>query len=182
VATRAGVARKARLAVGIAEALLQRPVRTVLDVGCGEAPWRSAVKHLRPGVRYVGVDSSEYVISRFGKRRNIRFGTFGALAAISSDLRGPFDLIVCCDVLQYVRPRELGSGLRSIASLLCGAAYLEAYTTEDEIEGDHRAWHHRSAAQYRRLFHAAGLTGVGMHCWVGESLRAMTAALERSSG
>jgi SAM-dependent methyltransferase len=175
------VARKARLVVGIAEALLQRPVRSVLDVGCGEAPWRSALKRLRPAVRYVGVDSSEYVIARFGRRRNIRFGTFGTLAAIVPKLRRPFDVIVCCDVLQYVPPRELASGLSSIASLLGGVAYLEAYTTEDDIEGDHRAWHHRSAAQYRRLFHAAGLTGVGMHCWIGKELREITAALERST-
>ena len=41
VATRAAVKRKTAMVVGIAEALLQRPVKTVLDVGCGEGTWRA---------------------------------------------------------------------------------------------------------------------------------------------
>jgi SAM-dependent methyltransferase len=178
VATRAAVGRKVRLVLGVAEALLQRPVRSVLDVGCGEATWRRPLLALRPGIEYAGVDSSAYVVARFGRSRNVRQGTFGTLGAL--DLGGPYDVIVCCDVLQYVPPRELGRGLRAVSALLGGVAYLEAYTTNDDIEGDRRAWHHRSPAQYRRAFKAAGLIGVGMHCWVGERLAPMTAALERS--
>ena len=178
VATRAAVERKARLVLGVAEALLLRPVRSVLDIGCGEATWRRPLLALRPGLEYTGLDSSEYVVARFGRSRNIRRGTFGTLGTFH--LGGPFDVIVCCDVLQYVPPRELGRGLRAVSALLGGVAYLEAYTTDDDIEGDRRAWHHRSPAQYRRAFKAAGLTGVGMHCWVGAALAPMTAALERS--
>jgi SAM-dependent methyltransferase len=179
VATAADVARKAALVVGIAESLLQRRVRSVLDVGCGEGSWRAALRRLRPAVRYTGVDASAYVVERFGASRNIRLGTFGALGEIG--LRGPFDLVVCCDVLQYIAPRDLSAGVRSIAALLGGVAYLEAYTTADQIEGDRRAWYHRSPAQFRRVFGAAALTGVGMQCWVGERLRPMTVALERST-
>ena len=180
VATAAAVARKAHLVVSVAEALLQRRIRSVLDVGCGEGTWRAPLKKMRPAVRYVGVDSSEYVIARFGKRRGIRAGTFGGLGEIARALRGPFDVIVCCDVLQYVPPSELNSGLRSIARLLGGAAYLEAYTSGDSVEGDRRAWHQRTAAEYRRAFDGAGLTSVGMHCWIGESLLAESAELERA--
>jgi hypothetical protein len=72
-------------------------------------------------------------------------------------------------------------GIRAIAKLLAGVAYLEAYTTEDAIEGDRRGWQHRSPAQYRRAFRTAGLTGVGMHCWVGTALPFAPAALERST-
>lgn len=179
VATDGDVLRKAQLVVGIAEVLLQRRVRNVLDVGCGEAPWRAALRKLRPGIRYLGVDSSDYVVQRFGKSRNIRQGSFGALGSLS--LRGPFDLIVCCDVLQYVNAADVRDGLTALAPLLGGVTYLEAYTTDDAIEGDHRAWHHRTPAEYRRVFMKAGLTGVGMHCWVGEALRPMTTALERST-
>ena len=178
VASPADVARKARLVVGIAEALLQRPVRTALDIGCGEGAWRQALRALRPGIRYVGVDSSAYVVSRFGRTRGIRYGTFGSLAAVELD--GPFDLIVCCDVLQYVPHAELSRGLEAVAGLLDGVAYLEAYTTSDEIIGDRHGWHHRAPASYRRAFNRAGLTGVGMHCLVGPTLRDATAALERA--
>jgi SAM-dependent methyltransferase len=178
VATPAAVARKVHLALGIAEALLQRPVRSVLDVGCGEAPWRAPLRRARPSARYVGVDSSAYVVSRYGRRRGIRKGTFGTLGEIG--LRGKFDLIVCCDVLQYVPTSELRTGLAAVARLLGGVAYLEAYTTEDEIEGDRKGWNERSGATYRRAFGAAGLTGVGMQCWVGEEVLASTVALERT--
>jgi SAM-dependent methyltransferase len=180
VATAAAVARKVHLVVAVAEALLQRRVRSVLDIGCGEATWRAPLRRMRRGIRYVGVDSSDYVIARFGKRRRIVRGTFGALQEIEQELRGPFDVIVCCDVLQYLTPIELRVGLRSVVRLLGGVAYLEAYTSEDAIEGDKRAWHHRTAAEYRRAFRGAGLTSIGMHCWVGEQLRESTAELERA--
>ncbi len=178
VATGADVSRKARLVVGIAEALLQRPVRSVLDIGCGEGAWRQALRALRPGIRYVGVDSSAYVVARFGKARGIRYGTFGTLA--TSELDGRYDLVVCCDVLQYVGTPELSRGLEAVAGLLDGVAFLEAYTSADDVIGDRRGWHHRPPAFYRRAFTKAGLTSVGMHCWVGESLRPATAALERA--
>lgn len=178
VATPMDVARKARLVVGIAEALLQRPVRSALDIGCGEGTWRQALRTLRPGLRYVGVDSSAYVVARYGRARGIRYGTFGSLP--TAELDGPFDLVVCCDVLQYVPTSDLSRGLEAVSGLLDGVAYLEAYTTADEVVGDRNGWLHRPPACYRRAFGRAGLTGVGMHCWVGEQLRHATAALERA--
>ncbi|MBX3133560.1 MAG: class I SAM-dependent methyltransferase [Gemmatimonadaceae bacterium] len=177
VITPAAVARKVRLTLGVAEALLERPVRTVLDVGCGEGAWREHLRRERPSLRYTGVESSEYVVERFGRSRDIRAGSFGSLATM--DLDGPYDLIVVCDVLQYVPDAELGPGLAAVAELLGGVAFLEAYTTDDAIEGDRIGWHNRSAAQYARRFAQAGLVGVGMHCWVGEVLHDSTAALER---
>ena len=181
VATQESVARKVHLVVSIAESLLLRRVRSVLDIGCGEATWRAPLKKLRPGIRYVGVDSSEYVIARYGGRRGIRRGTFGGLGEIERSLRGRFDVVVCCDMLQYIPADDLRAGLASVAALLGGVAYLEAYTSGDSIEGDRRGWHNRSAAQYRRAFHTAGLTSVGMHCWVGAVLRTAAAELERAT-
>lgn len=178
VITPAAVARKARLALGIAELLLERPVRNVLDVGCGEGAWREHLRRERANVAYTGVESSEYAVERFGRTRNIVRGSVGTLASLN--LEGPFDLIVVCDVLQYVPDDELAPGLAEIARLLGGVAYLEAYTLEDQIEGDRAGWHERSRAEYLRRFSAAGLTSVGMHCYVGEALLASTAALERA--
>ncbi len=172
------VRRKVRLALGIAEILLQRPVRRVLDVGCGEAPWRSHLLDERPNLEYIGIDSSDYVVRRYGRSRNIRHGTLGTLGALHID--GAFDLVVCCDMLQYVPNDELAPGLRAVAALLDGVAYLEAFTNVDELEGDTRHWHPRTPAFYRRTFRDAGLTSVGMHCYVGERLHGATLALERA--
>lgn len=133
VITPEAVARKVRLVVGIAESLLERPIRSVLDVGCGEGAWRAHLRRLRPAVRYTGVESSAYAVRRFGRRRGIRHGTFGTLDEVR--LAGAYDLIVVCDVLQYVPEGELATGLRAIAARLGGVTYLEAYATEDAIEG-----------------------------------------------
>jgi SAM-dependent methyltransferase len=163
VSTRASLERKVRMAVGVAEFLLGRPIRTVLDVGCGEAPWFPILRRLRPRLRYTGIDSSDYVLRRFGAERNIRRGSLGQLGRMR--IRGDVDLIVCADVLQYVDTREIERGLRAIRRLLGGVAYIEAFSTEDEMEGDRMGWRERSAAEYRRLFREAGLTQCGPYCF-----------------
>jgi SAM-dependent methyltransferase len=163
VTTRDSLTRKVRMAVSITEFLIGRPIRTVLDVGCGEASWCPILRRLRPGVRYVGVESSEYAIERYGAARNIRYGTLGTLGAMK--LLRVSDLVVCADVLQYVDTAEAERGLRAIRRLVGGAAYIEAFTTEDAMAGDHVNWHERTAAEYRRLFRRAGLTQCGPYCF-----------------
>jgi SAM-dependent methyltransferase len=156
--------RKVRVAVSAAEYFLGRRITSVLDVGCGEGRWYSVLRRMRPGVRYTGVDSSEYVVRRFGRTRNVRLGTFGGLRKLR--IGRHVDLIVCSDVLQYVGAADLDAGLREIRRLLAGVAYIEAFTIEDEMEGDRTGWHERSAAQYRRVFRRAGLTPCGLNCFV----------------
>lgn len=160
----AALERKARLAVSAAEYMLGRQIRTVLDVGCGEGRWYTALRRLRPRIRYQGVDASEYAVARWGKTRHIRRGTLGGLRALR--LPRGYDLVVCADVLQYVTTLDVERGLREIRRLLGGVAYIEAFAAEDDMEGDTEEWHRRGAAEYRHLFAAAGLTHCGMHCWV----------------
>lgn len=156
--------RKVHLALSAAEYMLGRRVRTVLDVGCGEARWLVALKRIRPGVAYTGVESSDYAVGAFSATRNIRRGSFGTLRTLK--LRGPFDLIVCADMLQYVSKADLQPGLREIRRLLGGVAYIEAYAREDDMVGDMEGWNHRSAATLRRQFKDAGLTHCGMYCFI----------------
>ena len=172
------VERKARLAVAAAEYLLGRPVRSVLDVGAGEGTWRRAIHAIRPRARYVGVDPSEYAVRRFGKRRGIRLGSFDALDELGLD--GPFDLVVCVGVMNYLSSRELARGLETIAAMLAGVAFLEVWTTEDDIVGDRKGWHDHPASWYRRHLRAAGLIPVGLHCYAGPAIAHNVAALEKA--
>ena len=174
------VARAARYVLATAEHLLERPVRSVLDVGCGEAPWRAPLLAQRPSLRYVGVDPSEYVVRRFGKRRGIRLGTFGSLDEAGLD--GTYELVVCCGVVNYLPRAELTRGLEVIAALLGGVAFIEVWTTADDVVGDRRGWQEHSPAYYRRIFQQAGLIACGMHCYVGPALADEPAALERGAG
>lgn len=171
------VQRKVRLALAAAEVVLDREVRSVLDVGCGEAPWRALLRAQRPGLRYVGVDSSEYVVARYGKRRGIRQGSLGELGQLG--LRGRFDLVVCADVLEYVSTPELRAGLAAMCRLTGGLAYIEAFPIEDEMVGDFEHWHHRSARTYRSELQRAGFAACGLHCYVPEDAVSRLGALER---
>lgn len=169
--------RRVQLAVSAAEYILERPIRTVLDVGCGEGRWRPLLLQARPALAYLGIDSSEYVVRRYGRRRNIRLGRFGDLGRLGLARR--FDLIVCSDVLHYVPLAEVRSGLRTIARLLGGVAFLELFTADDDSVGDEAGFMPRSRAAYLRLFRAAGLIHLGLHCYVGRALRDRLSSLER---
>lgn len=169
--------RKVRLAVAATEFVTGRKVRRVLDVGCGEGAWQPVLKKLRPGVRYTGVDSSEYAIGRFGTRRHLRLGRVADLGRMG--LEGPYDLIVCADVLHYLPAGEVQRGLHAIGRLLGGVAFIEVYAREDESEGDEDGYQARSAAEYARMIRAAGLTHVGLHCFVGREYKDLVTSFER---
>jgi SAM-dependent methyltransferase len=178
VASPAELRRKVALAVALAEYYLGRPIRSVLDVGCGEAPWRAHLRALRPEVSYRGLDASEYVVARYGRSRNIGLARFGQLEHLRFDQR--FDLIVCSDVLHYLKPAEIRAGLQGVADMLEGVAFLEAFTREDDPAGDLQGFIYRNAAWYLREFRAAGLLPCGSHAYLGPRLLRKVAALERA--
>jgi SAM-dependent methyltransferase len=179
VASRHELERKVALAVATAEYFLGRRIVNVLDVACGEGVWRAPLKRLRPKVGYLGLDSSEYAVARFGRARNLRLARFGDLEQLRFER--DFDLIVCSDALHYVRTPELRRGLRGLVEMLDGVAFLELFAREDEPEGDRDGFLARSATWYRREFRAAGLIACGAHCYIGPRLRERTAALEISA-
>lgn len=172
----AALTRKVALAIACAEFHLGRPVRSVLDVGCGEGAWRAPLLRLRPGLRYLGLDTSDYAVARFGRSRGIRAGRFADLANLRFDTG--FDLLVCADVLHYLGDSEIRAGLSGIPDLCQGVAYLETYCAEDDIEGDLDGLHRRPADWYRRRFAEAGLGFAGSHCWLAPGLRGDAMALE----
>jgi len=168
--------RKVALTVAVAEYYLGRRVCTALDIGCGEGVWRAPLRSLRPGIDYLGLDSSEYAIARYGSARNLRLATFGQLA--EQRFETTFDLIVCTDVLHYVRTPELKRGLRGIVEMLDGVAFLELFTTADAPDGDKHGFIARAPRLYRSTFAQAGLTACGTHCYIGPRLKGCVAALE----
>ena len=172
----ARLARKVALAISVAEYHLERPVRTVLDIGCGEGAWRAPLLKLRPKATYLGFDSSEYAVSRYGRARNLhlaRFGDFEFLRPCA-----PVDLLVCSDVLHYLPTRELDRGLPVLAELCGGVAFIEAFTREDEAVGDEHDFIARPASFYRTRLRALGLRPLGSHCWLSPARVDHAAALE----
>jgi predicted TPR repeat methyltransferase len=165
------------LAVACAEYYLERPVRTVLDIGCGEGAWRAPLLKLRPKLRYLGFDSSEFAVSKYGPRRNLHYAHFSDFAQLRPC--PPVDLLICADVLHYLPSRELQRGLPGLAELCGGVAFLETFAREDEFEGDHVGFQARPAAWYRKQFSAHGLQSVGSHCWLSPALADEAATLER---
>jgi SAM-dependent methyltransferase len=176
VGSRAQLARKVAMVVHLAEYYLARPLRNVLDVGCGEAPWRAALLKLRPNIEYRGLDSSEYAVERYGRSRNIGLATFGQLGELRFDAR--FDLIVCSDVLHYVAAAELKRGLSGFGELLDGLAFIEVFTSVDRAGGDLNGFIARSPSWYRSRFLEAGLLPCGSQAYLGARLMKSVAALE----
>lgn len=172
----ATLSRKIALAVTMAEYHLGRPIQSVLDVGCGEGAWLAPLRRLRPKVRYLGVDSSEYAIARHGSRRNLHWLPFGDLAALT--LPEPVDLLVCSDVMHYLGDEELKRGLREFPRLCDGVAFLELFAEGDDIIGDTEGLHWRPAGWYRSLFARHGFRWGGPHCYLSAGLVARATAME----
>ncbi|MDO4710041.1 MAG: class I SAM-dependent methyltransferase [Pseudomonadota bacterium] len=170
------LARKVALAVAMAEYHLERPLRTVLDIGCGEGAWRAPLLKLRPDAEYLGFDSSAYAIGRYGRNRNLHYARFADFRYLRPC--APVDLLICSDVLHYLDARELGQGLPGLAELTGGVAFLELFTAEDEMEGDTEGFHARPGKWYRQRFRRAGFVQTGAHLWLPSRLAAQASALE----
>jgi SAM-dependent methyltransferase len=172
----AHVRQKVSLAVATTEYFIRRPIRSVLDIGCGEGAWLEYLRALRPRIRYLGLDPSEYAVARFGKSRNIRQASLNDLPSLG--LRDRHDLVVCSDVLHYVRDQEIRAGIEEIVRLTGGVAFLEVLTKEDDIVGDMEGFLRRPARWYRALFREAGLTAVGPYSWLAPALLVEAAEME----
>jgi len=178
VKTARELARQVAFVVSAAEHTLGRTVRTVLDVGCGEGNWLAPLRRLRPRVQYTGVDSSEYAVSRYGAKRNIRLGTIDLLDRLR--LKKDYDLILCVGMLNYLPPAQLVTGLAQLRERAGGLVYLELFTTADRgIFGDTTGTRLRSPAWYRARIREARFVSVGMHCFIPDWQRENLTVMER---
>lgn len=172
----ARLTRKVALAVATAEFHLERPIRSVLDIGCGEGAWRAPLRKLRPKVDYIGFDASDYAVSRYGRSRSLHLARFGEFEFLRPC--APVDLLVCSDVLHYLPTRELERGLPALADLCGGVAFIEAFAREDQAVGDEDEFKARPARFYRERLRAIGLRPLGSHCWLSPQLAGRATALE----
>jgi SAM-dependent methyltransferase len=172
------LARQVRFVLRSAEWVLGRPVRTVLDVGCGEGNWQPVLRALAPRVHYDGIDPSEYAVQRFGRRRGLQQGSIESLDALA--LREEYDLVVCCGMLNYLAPSQLKRGLAAVARRTGGMAYLEIFAKGDAIEGDTGWPPLKPVAWYRGVLQTAGFSPIGLHCYVTDARREAVAGMERA--
>lgn len=178
VNTPADVRRKVSLAVVQAEYFLGRALRDVVDVGCGEGAWRAHLRALRPRVRYLGVDPSDYAVQTFGRTRNIKKAAFGELSSLRLDRQ--FDLVVSSDAMHYVRDDELRRGMPQLVHLAGGILFLEVLTADDDIVGDLDGLIRRPASWYRKLFREQGLVQVGPYTWAAPAIQSGLSAMEHA--
>jgi hypothetical protein len=97
-------------------------------------------------------------------------------------LREQYDLVVCCGMLNYLDAPTLQRGLAQVAQRTGGMAYLELFTREDQFEGDTNWPAPRAAHWYRATMQRAGLSAIGMQCYVTQASRDRVSSLERSEG
>ena len=174
----ARLARKVALAVAMAEYHLERPIQTVLDIGCGEGAWRAPLMKLRPRLQYIGFDNSEYAVRRYGRSRNIHYARFGDFEYLRPC--PPVDLLICSDVLHYLPTRELNRGLPGLADLCGGVAFIEMFAKEDAAIGDEDEFQSRPARFYRERLGKLGFAQIGSHGWLSPRIAHHATALERS--
>jgi 2-polyprenyl-3-methyl-5-hydroxy-6-metoxy-1,4-benzoquinol methylase len=98
------------------------PVKRILDAGCGLGLMRKPLLRDFPGATYLGVEVSEHLCRRYGWKQ-------GSLSDFTAP--GQFDLIVCYDVLQYLKDSEATRAIANLARLSRGAFYVHAPTLED---------------------------------------------------
>jgi 2-polyprenyl-3-methyl-5-hydroxy-6-metoxy-1,4-benzoquinol methylase len=90
------------------------PVRSVLEIGVGEGFLSGYLSEKLPTVRFCGVDASTEALSRL-QRLFPRIEAHVGDAYDLSGLAGPFDLVLCAEVLEHLR--EPIRALDAIASL-----------------------------------------------------------------
>jgi SAM-dependent methyltransferase len=174
VHSHASRARTVRMVLALGDYMLGRAVRTVIDIGAGEGQWFLELRKLRPTIRYVGVDPSEYAVRRYGRSRSLVLGSLGNLPDRLRNRR--YDLVVCSGVLNYLPLAELKVGFATIASLASGVAFLELFTNRDEVHGDTRG--RRRAKVYRDLLRLFGYRHCGPHCYIAPEFEGTTVEME----
>lgn len=179
VFTPAERARRVAALLGTAEYVLQRRVRSVLDVGAGEGHWRAPLVAARPQIEYRGLDPSPYVVERFGRTRGIELGDITTFDA--ARFERPFDVVLAVGFLNLLSGRALRDALDRLRPAIGGVALLELFTDQDPITGDVTAYSRASARTYRAMLRRLDLVPLGLHLYAPSALTQYLGVLESGS-
>jgi 2-polyprenyl-3-methyl-5-hydroxy-6-metoxy-1,4-benzoquinol methylase len=101
------------------------PVRKILDAGCGVGLLRAPLRRALPKANYSGLEVSAWLCGRFGWMH-------GGIQDFRR--REQYDLVICYDVLQYLRAKETQRALANLARICRGLLYFGVLTREDWLE------------------------------------------------
>ena len=79
----------------------QNKIKSIVDVGCGDLQWVSAMLRSLPEVSYIGIDGAQSLITQH--TTNYPQHTFLCRDITEDELliEGEYDLVICKDVLQH---------------------------------------------------------------------------------
>ncbi len=103
------------------EAVGVGPHARILEIGCG--PGLAARSLALLGREYLGVDASPVAVELANERLDPIEGAMALIGRLPDGLPpGPFDVVVCSDVLYYLTPDELDRSIRAIMQRMdpCG--------------------------------------------------------------
>ncbi len=130
-------------------------VKRFADVGAGTGWWAREFAAQYPECESIETfDASEAACDLYGHRR-VALQKLAGKAA---------DLVICRDVLRYMKGADAEEGIRRLGKKCRGVLYLHVVTREDDFDkkaSDAEGWF-RPVAWYRRRLEAAGFRDCGM--------------------
>lgn len=144
--------------LAIRDYLAIKPGMRVIDIGCGPG---HIVKHLPPGIDYLGLDidqpSIDYAKAHFGDRASFQARFFDADAV--GEL-GPADIVMMNGVMHHIGDDDLAATLGNVKAALdergvlftLDGCYVPGQSRIDKwLLHNDRGVHVRDAAGYRRV-------------------------------
>jgi 2-polyprenyl-3-methyl-5-hydroxy-6-metoxy-1,4-benzoquinol methylase len=111
---------------------------TLLDVGCGDAALLRLLQRRYPRVAFTGVDLSSVVIER--NRASLPDMDFAVCNVAVDPLPGPFDVVVCTEVLEHLD--DPGTALASIARATRSGGHAVITTPTGAVHATERHFGH----------------------------------------
>lgn len=139
-------------------------IRRFSDVGAGTGWWAKEFRRqYKSRCTIETFDSSEAAAKAYRH----------TLAGIEDIPLKPSDLVVCRDVLRYLKDADAKRAIQRLARKTCGVLYLHVITRDDEIDEDasDMTGYFRAASWYRRELEKAGFTNAGMGLFVSSKFK-----------